>query len=227
MAAASHKGPLDPDEFRSIIATAVDGFLMVDLTGHILDANDSYCKLMGYSREELLNTHLSEIDPIDNLEDVAKRSEEIIRAGSLRFESKHLHKSGAAIDVEVSSNYSAAHGGSFFSFIRDITSQKRTREVVAVRLRLTEYARNHSVDELLRMALDEAEAVTGSSIGFYHFLGSDQQTLALHSWSSRTASQFCKAEGSGNHYHISQAGVWADCVRERQPVIHNDYATLP
>jgi diguanylate cyclase (GGDEF)-like protein len=39
--------------------------------------------------------------------------------------------------------------------------------------------------------------------------------------------EFCKAEGKGMHYPISEAGVWVDCVRERKPIIHNDYASLP
>jgi light-regulated signal transduction histidine kinase (bacteriophytochrome) len=36
----------------------------------------------------------------------------------------------------------------------------------------------------------------------------------------------CTIEGKGGHYSISKAGVWVDCVRERGPVIHNDYASL-
>jgi diguanylate cyclase (GGDEF)-like protein len=54
----------------------------------------------------------------------------------------------------------------------------------------------------------------------------DQETLSLQAWSTRTLAEFCKAEGKGMHYPISEAGVWVDCVRERKPVIHNDYYTL-
>jgi two-component system CheB/CheR fusion protein len=39
--------------------------------------------------------------------------------------------------------------------------------------------------------------------------------------------EFCSAKGQDTHYPIAEAGVWADCVRQRWPVIHNDYASLP
>jgi len=79
----------------------------------------------------------------------------------------------------------------------------------------------------LEATIDEAEALTGSSIGFYHFLEADQETLLLQNWSTRTKAEFCTAQGKGFHYDVSAAGVWVDCVRERRPVIHNDYASLP
>ncbi|MDD2542209.1 MAG: GAF domain-containing protein, partial [Desulfuromonadaceae bacterium] len=223
----NHNRDLNLSDFRTIIANALDCFLLLDQTGNILEANHSYCQLTGYTRDELLNKHISDIDPIERIDDVARRTAEIKRAGSLRFETRHQHKNGTIIDIEVSSNYSPLHGGIFYSFLRDISEQKRTQEILEARLRLMEYSLTHSIDELLRETLDEVENLTGSSIGFYHFLDSDQQVLTLQAWSTRTSTQFCKVEGNGNHYHISQAGVWADCVRERTPVIHNDYASLP
>ena len=81
-------------------------------------------------------------------------------------------------------------------------------------------------DKTLQMMLDEIEKETGSVIGFYHFLNTDQETLSLQSWSTNTLRNMCTAEGQGSHYNISQAGVWVDRVREQRPVIHNDYASL-
>jgi PAS domain S-box-containing protein len=69
--------------------------------------------------------------------------------------------------------------------------------------------------------------MTGSLIGFYHFLEADQKTLLLQNWSSRTKAGFCSAEGKERHYNVSEAGVWAECIHKRRPVIHNDYASLP
>jgi len=103
----------------------MDGFLLVDLHGNILETNDSYCQMVGYTRDQLLDMHISALDAIENVEDVARRSEERIRKGSLRFETKHRHVNGSIIDVEISSNYASLNGGSFLSFIRDISHQKQ------------------------------------------------------------------------------------------------------
>jgi C4-dicarboxylate-specific signal transduction histidine kinase len=109
----------------------------------------------------------------------------------------------------------------------EITVRKRTESVIMARLRLLEFAVTHTLGELLQATLDEAEALTDSRIGFCHFLGPDQNTLSLQSWSTRTKEVFCTASIAGRHYGVSEAGVWVDCIRERRPVIHNDYASLP
>jgi PAS domain S-box-containing protein len=111
--------------------------------------------------------------------------------------------------------------------ITDITERKRTEAIMAARLRLITFAQTHSLKELLQAALDEAEALTESRIGFFHFMLPDQNTLFLQAWSSNTVKNMCTAEGADQHYPVDLAGVWADCARERRPVIHNDYASLP
>ena len=109
----------------------------------------------------------------------------------------------------------------------DITEQKRVNAVLEARLRLSEYALGHSLDELLTRTLDEAERLTGSTIGFFHFVEADQKTLSLQTWSTNTLRNMCSAEGKGRHYAADQAGVWVDALRDRCPMIHNDYASLP
>ncbi len=109
----------------------------------------------------------------------------------------------------------------------EISVRKRTEMIITARLRLLEFAATHSLDELLEAAINEAEALTGSSIGFYHFLEPDQETLSLQNWSTRTKAEFGKAEWKGCHHDMSQGGVWTDCIRRRRPVIHNEYASLP
>ena len=110
---------------------------------------------------------------------------------------------------------------------RDQAEERLTKRLMETRLALFEYAQGHTLDELLTRVLDEAGAFVDSPIGFFHFVNPDQKTLSLQQWSSRTLQEFCRTKGGGMHYGIEQAGVWVDCVREKKPVIHNDYSSLP
>lgn len=105
-------------------------------------------------------------------------------------------------------------------------AEEERKKLTQLRLDLIDYAGDHTMGALLSKALDEIGAFVESPIGFYHFVESDQKTLSLQQWSTRTLMEFCKAERRGRHYSIDLAGVWVDCVRERKPVIHNDYKSL-
>ena len=111
--------------------------------------------------------------------------------------------------------------------VRDNSERKFIESVMAARLRLLRAANERPLDELLQKTLDEAEALTRSQIGFFHFLNPDQQSMSLQSWSSNTLERQCKADRTNLHYSLNQAGVWSECIHKRKPVIHNDYKTLP
>lgn len=110
--------------------------------------------------------------------------------------------------------------------IADISERKAQEALQASHLRLVDYAVDHTVIDLLQKFLDEAEMLTESQIGFFHFVKDDQETLSLQTWSTNTLQTICKAQGDGLHYPISEAGVWVDCVGEGRPVVHNDYNAL-
>ncbi|MCW7755230.1 GAF domain-containing protein [Desulfobotulus sp. H1] len=115
----------------------------------------------------------------------------------------------------------------FLDLADHILRQRRQDKTVAAFTRLLDYATSHnSMNDLLQEFLDEAETLTESEIGFYHFVGQDQATITLQVWSTRTH-KICKAPGAGQHYPVEQAGVWVECIHKGSPVIHNDYLSLP
>lgn len=116
--------------------------------------------------------------------------------------------------------------GQFATIFNDITGRKRRDMLMNARLRLTDMGQQADYGQLMQATLDAAEKLTGSSIGFFHFVEEDQENISLQAWSSNTIEHMCTAEGAGNHYPVSQAGVWADAIRQRKAVIHNDYAHL-
>jgi PAS domain S-box-containing protein len=115
----------------------------------------------------------------------------------------------------------------FVAVFENITERKKVESSLQVRMRLMEFAATHSLEQIFQKTLDEVGEITDSPIGFYHLVEVDQKTLSLQAWSTRTLQEFCTAQGKGLHYSISDAGVWVDCVHQRRPVIHNDYASLP
>jgi len=111
-----------------IVKTALDGFWLSNLKGEFLEVNDSYCSMIGYTREELLNMSISDIEAVETPEMIARRIRKITEQGSDRFETRHRSKDGTIIDVEVSVNHHDSGEGQHFVFIRNITERKRAEE---------------------------------------------------------------------------------------------------
>ncbi|MGD0283585.1 MAG: GAF domain-containing protein [Dissulfurispiraceae bacterium] len=82
-----------------------------------------------------------------------------------------------------------------------------------------------SEKELTDFALEESVRLTKSKGGYLHFFNEDEQTIQLYSWSKDVLKICTVAEA--HHYPLDAAGVWADSIRLRRPVIHNDYQNLP
>ena len=212
--------------YEAMRETSPNGFCVVSLQGRILEVNDTYCRLSGYSRAELEALTIPDLEAVESREQTRLHLGDIIARGADRFETRQRRKDGQVWHVEVSASYSPVAGGCLFCFLQDISARKRDERLAELRQRLLELLPLVNLDQLLQAALDVAEALTYSEIGFLHFVASDQQEVSLQVWSSRTLAEMCFAEGQGRHYPISEAGVWVDCIHQRQPVIHNDYATL-
>ena len=114
------------EQYKTMIQTSMDGFWIADTQGHIIDVNDAYCGLIGYTRDELINMTIPDIEAHETPEDTARHIQKIIESGYDRFETHHRSKDGRFIDIEVSSNFLPIDGGRFFVFLRDITERKNS-----------------------------------------------------------------------------------------------------
>jgi two-component system sensor histidine kinase/response regulator len=220
------------ERYRLLVENAFVAVYLVELTdgrpGRILEANERACERLGYTRAELLATDVRSIYMTEPAERGHAVMEVLRNEGRVTFETEHTRKDGTLIPVEVrASLFVLAGKPAILSVVADISERNRTESILAARIRIAEYAPGHALDALIQKALDETEAVTGSSIGFFHFVDPDQESLRLQTWSTNTLATQCTAQGKSSHYAIDRAGVWVDCVREGRPIIHNDYAALP
>jgi PAS domain S-box-containing protein len=115
---------------RAILQTAMDGFLQMDMQGRLLEVNDAYCQMSGYSEPELLTMRVPDLESDGGPDTVLARIEDIVSRGEGRFESRHRRKDGRVLDVEVGVQYRPEEGGRLAAFLRDITLRKRTDEAI-------------------------------------------------------------------------------------------------
>ena len=219
---ASSLPPYDP-----IFENSADGVCILAADGHVVDANPRAAEMSGYTRDEMRQMFIWQFDPGASPEEALANLSQIRVKGQAHFEDCHHRKDGSIFWTETSVHYSPAGEGRFFAVFRDVTTRKRSEQMMLARLRLVAVAQDRALNDVLQATVDEAEALTASSIGFCHFVDEDQEHLHLQAWSSNTAQNVCSAEGAGRHYPVSEAGVWVDCLKTKAAVIHNDYASLP
>lgn len=227
-------------KYRTLFENLSQGIFYQNADGKLIDANNAALRMFGLSRNHFLGK-----DSYDPRWKVINENWEVLPPAL--HPSMRALNTGKPVYNQVVGVYIPEFGRynwlmvdaipqflpgeekpyQVFASMQDITEQKQTQLIDECRLRLLLFAENHSLPELLEETLNEAEKLTESKIGFYHFIDEDQLTIHLQNWSTQTKSTYCHAEGYGMKYALSQAGVWADCIREKRPIIHNDYESLP
>ena len=179
-------------------------------------------------------TGISAVEAIGkSMEDVLGRNEEQARIQTIYEDVLKNHKprtfgttlafTGEKRFFEITA-YPSMRGVSVVA--KDVTDRKRTEAIMQKRFELMEYAAKHSLKDLMQKTVDEVSDLTGSTIGFFHFMEEDQIHLGMQTWSTNALQLFHVSSGDGAHMPINQAGVWAEAVRQRRPLIQNDYEAL-
>lgn len=110
---------------RTILQATQDGYVVVDRKGNILDTNETYCAMSGYSRAELLTMAIPQIDAVETEEEVLARAAKILDHAHARFETRHRRRDGSTFAVEVSTHRFSGREGEIFALFRDISERKQ------------------------------------------------------------------------------------------------------
>jgi PAS domain S-box-containing protein len=111
------------ERYRGIVQLALDGFWRSALDGRILQVNDAYCRMSGYTETELLAMNIADLDAAESASAVAAHIDKVKKFGSDRFETRHRRKDGGVIDIEISVQFRPAEACTV-AFLRDITARK-------------------------------------------------------------------------------------------------------
>ena len=108
-------------EINTILRTAMDGFFIIDKQGQILETNDSFCLMTGYSREKVLTMKIEDFRAEKTEKVIEEEIQRILEVGHERFESRLLCKNGKTIFVEACFNLITGKQPKLFCFMRDNT----------------------------------------------------------------------------------------------------------
>jgi PAS domain S-box-containing protein len=153
------------DKFKYIFDHSLIGKSITLPTGEI-NVNQSFCDILGYTREELEKTNWQDITHPDDIESTENILDSILsgKSDSTRFVKRYIHKNGKIVWTDVGSALRRDGDGNplyFLTAIVDITERKNAEELI---LQLNEELEQKVVQrtELLEAANKELEAFSYS-----------------------------------------------------------------
>lgn len=115
---------LQAERYATLLTTSHDGFWIMGTDGRFREVNQAFCDMTGYSREELLRMHITDLEAMEKPEETALHIKKIVQQGYDRFDTRHRRKDGTVIDVEISTSFWCPNS-EFLVFCRDITERRR------------------------------------------------------------------------------------------------------
>ncbi|MDF0652944.1 MAG: PAS domain S-box protein [Nitrospira sp.] len=138
------------ERFRMLVEEAPLGITMMDEQKRYVKVNQAFCKLVGFSSEELLGQSYTRFTHLDDLPKKLALTDEmpVGRRQGYRVEKRYVRKDGQAVWVVVNATRSTlVEAAEHFtvSIIEDITERKRAEEA----LRLTQFSVDQAVEAIL------------------------------------------------------------------------------
>jgi len=116
---------------RFTVDNLSDAVYWMDSKARIVDVNETACSMLGFTREELLNLTVFNIDPDFTEDKWVKAWDTLKDRGKMTLETKHRTKDGRIIPVEIMANYLSFGGRELdCAFARDITEHRRAEEAL-------------------------------------------------------------------------------------------------
>lgn len=130
--------------YRTLFEYGPDGILISDTLSYQLDANASICRMLGYTREEIIGLHASEFVIPAEVPYISAGLEEILHRSDYHREWQFRRKDGTVFPAEVT--VTKTPDGNLMGVIRDVTERKRAQDALRESAEHTQTILNNIVD---------------------------------------------------------------------------------
>ena len=166
--------------FRTIFERAIDGILIFNLDGVLLDLNEAFAHLHGWTREEMRGRNIRDLNTAETNALVPERLRRLLAGDTLKVELNQLHRDGYVFNTEATACL-ISYGGqpAILSFHRDITERKRAEAAAAKAAMEWNAAMDASSDVVYLLDLDRR--ILRANRAFFRASGtSPETTLGRH-----------------------------------------------
>ncbi|ACV35888.1 bacteriohemerythrin [Accumulibacter sp.] len=174
----------ESEKNRALLRSASDGVHVLDTTGNLVEVSDSFCAMLGYSREELIGSNMAGRDARFADDDGPSRLRQELDSPQRRvLHTRYRHRDGRLIPVDVSGVPVLIEGQRLlFYSARDVTERKRAEEELALeRQRLADQLRFTSqlIDTIPNPVFfkDENGRYLGCNTAFETYIGIERDNL--------------------------------------------------
>jgi two-component system sensor histidine kinase/response regulator len=117
--------------YEDLFRNTSDGINIHDMKGNILDANQKYQDLLGYSRDEILKCRIRDFHPPNVLEELKAYTKKLFKDGYINFEAEFKSKNGEIFPAEVTATlFDLDDGHVVQAIVRDISERKNAERVL-------------------------------------------------------------------------------------------------
>lgn len=114
------------EKYRSLIEQASDAIFINDVSGELLEVNESACVMLGYTKDELCTKNLTDLYTGEELETKPIMYKELLNDEQTLIERTMLHSDGTSIAVEITAKMIA--DGRIVAIVRDVSERKKSEE---------------------------------------------------------------------------------------------------
>ncbi len=221
------------ERYRTVFENTGNATMVIQENCIISFANNEFARLSGFSKDEIdgkmkWTEFVTDEDRERMLAQHRLRRESPEKALT-RYEFRFVMRSGdirtvsATIEIIPGTKMSIAS-------LHDITGRKRAEEALKLEsqrivslLSLSQMGMKGD-SEVTAQVVEDAIRLTGSTIGYLATVNDDESVMTMQYW-SRSAHESCKIVNKPIVYAVEKTGLWGEAVRQRSPVITNDYAS--